>query len=246
MEFPPELPPADVPTRTCTRCKKAKPLTDYTATGAGILKKTCEQCLIRDRATDKLARDAVKAREASKRTVVVQMHPCVRHEQDCAYTITNGRMYKSCDEIRTARYCTHGKTKYTCADCGGSAVCAHGKRRRTCIACEGTNVCKHKVQREGCKQCNDPVKVTISNMLKSAKTNDKMYNRYNAAEFVDKLFLKSIIEDSDGYCQVCGQDIQFVVYGDTLATLERIDNHIGHIKSNCLVACLACNRAHRD
>jgi len=32
-----------------------------------------------------------------------------------------------------------------------------------------------------------------------------------------------------------------VEYQDNLATVERIDNSIGHIKSNCVICCLKCN-----
>ena len=35
--------------------------------------------------------------------------------------------------------------------------------------------------------------------------------------------------------------LQYIEYNETLATIERLDNNIGHIKSNCVIACKDCN-----
>ena len=36
-------------------------------------------------------------------------------------------------------------------------------------------------------------------------------------------------------------NLQYTEYQDDLATIERLDNSIGHIKSNCVLCCLKCN-----
>ena len=33
-----------------------------------------------------------------------------------------------------------------------------------------------------------------------------------------------------------------IEFKDDLATIERKDNSIGHIKSNCVIACMKCNK----
>ena len=43
--------------------------------------------------------------------------------------------------------------------------------------------------------CSDPIKVTINNLLKVSRQSDRKYNRYDADRFIDKCFLKGIIED---------------------------------------------------
>ena len=35
--------------------------------------------------------------------------------------------------------------------------------------------------------------------------------------------------------------MQLINYDDTLVTIERLDNKIGHIKANCVLACRKCN-----
>ena len=50
-------------------------------------------------------------------------------------------------------------------------------------------------QKYDCKMCSDPIKVTINNLLKGSRQSDRKYNRYDADRFIDKCFLKGIIED---------------------------------------------------
>ena len=68
----------------------------------------------------------------------------------------------------------------------------------------------------------------------------------NADRFIDKCFLEGLVEDSRGECHYCHTEIQYKTYNKTLATIERLDNSIGHLKSNCVIACLPCNCKHTD
>ena len=89
-------------------------------------------------------------------------------------------------------------------------------------------------------------------MLKPYKSNkqwiyncrhaDKKYSRYDAHRFIDKCFLQGLVGDYDTcYYNDCRVKLQYVHYQDNLATIERLDNTIGHIKSNCVLSCRACN-----
>ena len=72
---------------------------------------------------------------------------------------------------------------------------------------------------------------------------DKKYGIYDADRFIDKCFLKGLVEDYPNcYYSDCNVKLQYVYYQDDLATIERLDNKIGHIKSNCVLACLKCNK----
>jgi hypothetical protein len=42
-------------------------------------------------------------------------------------------------------------------------------------------------------------------------------------------------------CYYCECELQYVLYQSDMATIERIDNELGHIKSNCVLACRDCN-----
>jgi hypothetical protein len=119
-------------------------------------------------------------------------------------------------------FCPHSRRKSRCKECGGSSFCEHGRRKYQC------------------KECNNPIPITIRAMIMSAKQKDKRHNRYDIVNLVDTDFLKNLIEDSETCCY-CECILQYRLYQLNLGTLERIDNSIGHIKTNCKIACLHCN-----
>ena len=137
--------------------------------------------------------------------------------------------------------CAHNRQKRNCKDCNGSSICIHKKQKHTCKICNGSYICIHKKQRNHCKICNNEKKITIINMIRASKQKDKKYNRYNQTEFIDKCFVKNLIEDSENKCYYCSCDLQYLIYQGNLATIERLDNNIGHIKGNCVIACRTCN-----
>jgi len=74
----------------------------------------------------------------------------------------------------------------------------------------------------------------------NSKQSDKKYNRFDVDRFIDKCFLKELVKDYQN-CYYCEVKLQYVDYNDTLATIERLNNNIGHIKSNCVLSCRKCN-----
>ena len=143
-------------------------------------------------------------------------------------------------ENRTAKYrkylCEHGKYKYQCKECGGSQICPHNR------------------EKNHCKKCRDPIKVNIEQWIFSRRQYDKKRNIYDADRFIDKCFLEGLVEDykqcyygdckdADGHGPV---NLQYTEYQDDLATIERLDNSIGHIKSNCVLCCLKCNKSRKS
>ena len=161
-------------------------------------------------------------------------------------------------ETRTERYlkylCEHGKYKYQCKECGGTQICPHSKRKYQCKECKGTQICPHDRQKSHCKKCSDPVKVSIKQWIFSSWQYDKMRNIYDADRFIDKCFMEGLVEDykqcyygdckdADGLGPV---NLQYTEYQDDLATIERLDNSIGHIKSNCVLCCLKCNKSNKS
>jgi len=136
--------------------------------------------------------------------------------------------------------CKHNLYKYFCKECGGSQICEHNIHKFRCVECNGSQICKHKLQRQRCKTCSGPIKVSIQSWISSSKQSDRKYNRYDPDRFIDKCFLKELIKDFPN-CYYCKVELQFINNNDTLATIERLDNSIGHIKSNCVFACRKCN-----
>lgn len=137
-------------------------------------------------------------------------------------------------------FCEHGRQKSHCKECGGISICEHNRLKNVCKDCGGSNICEHGRRKYQCKECNDPIPITIGNMIRGAKQTDKRHNRYDIVNLVDTDFLKNLIEDSETCCY-CECILQYRLYQSNLGTLERIDNSLGHIKTNCKIACLSCN-----
>jgi len=83
--------------------------------------------------------------------------------------------------------------------------------------------------------------ITIKNMVRCGRRADKKSNKYDELNFVDYLFVKNLINNSNDKCYYCSSDLQYTYYTSNLGTIERLDNNLGHIKSNCVIACRTCN-----
>jgi len=180
-------------------------------------------------------------------TYEIKCTQCKRYKSEDNY-LKNGRILKLCINCRNYsknyrlkhEMCVHNLQKYFCKNCSGSQICIHNKQKSKCIECGGSDFCKHNKLRYYCKTCTDPVKVSIKCWISSLKVSDKKYNRYDADRFIDRCFLKELIKDFPN-CYYCEVELQYIEYNDTLATIERLDNSKGHIKSNCVIACRKCN-----
>ena len=128
--------------------------------------------------------------------------------------------------------CEHNKQKYFCLICDGGAYCEHNIQRAMCLTCGGTSLCEHECKKSECKSCNNPVDITIRHMLSASKQTDMLKNRYNQDEFVDYLFLEKLIKESNDTCCYCAEALNYDKRNARLATIERINNSIGHTKSN--------------
>jgi hypothetical protein len=151
----------------------------------------------------------------------------------------NRQRYK-CKECRGAGICEHNRRRSLCKECGGSSICEHNRERSTCKECGGSSICVHDRHRRQCKICTDPVKVTINNWIQQSRESDKKYDRYDANNYIDKCFLQGLVEDYPN-CYYCSVKLQYIEYQDDLTTIERLDNSLGHIKSNCVLSCRKCN-----
>lgn len=116
------------------------------------------------------------------------------------------------------------------------------KYKNQCKSCKKEKTtCSHGRQRSQCKKCSDPVKVTINYMISNNKHSDKKHNRYNEENFIDKPFLIQLINQKKR-CNWCKCKLTYTKkHALDLGTIERLDNSIGHIKSNCTLACYSCN-----
>jgi hypothetical protein len=195
----------------CTRCKMNLTLDKFTKKRDDSYQKGCNEC------------NRKKAEYTNK--------------AKCEH----GRQRNQCRDCGGGSICTHDRLRSQCRDCGGCSICEHGRRRAYCKDCKGSRYCEHDLQIQTCKICTDPVDVTICKWLNNARTSDKEYNRYDADFFIDRCFLEALIENDGSTCYYCATELQYIEFGGNQATIERISNDIGHIKSNVVIACHSCN-----
>ncbi len=77
-------------------------------------------------------------------------------------------------------------------------------------------------------------------LIHSSKKSDRKYNRFHN---VTKEFLRCILAHQDGQCFHCLK-VMKLTNGNKdpdQVSIERIDNTIGHVKSNTVLCCLNCN-----
>jgi hypothetical protein len=155
--------------------------------------------------------------------------------------IPHNRQLYRCVPCGGKGICEHNIERSKCKPCGGSQICEHERLRSRCKECGGTSICKHEKRRGDCKECGDKIHITIKHWISHSKQSDKKYNRYDETNYIDYEFCKELIKESGKFCYYCDIELQYIEYNSTLATIERLDNDIGHIKENCVIACRTCN-----
>ena len=179
------------------------------------------------RSGSKILNQCLKCRNSSKKSLNKQK--CIHNKQKCR-----------CRECGGSSICIHNKRKNECVDCSGSYICIHNKKKNQCGDCGGSSICIHNRHKSHCKECSNPIHITIKNMIGCSKHSDKKCNRYDEINFIDYEYLKNLIDNNDK-CYYCSCELQYTYYTNNLATIERLDNSLGHIKSNCVIACRTCN-----
>ena len=126
----------------------------------------------------------------------------------------------------------------------GPKICSHNREKNRCKKCEGSP--KYALitgKKNHCKKCSDPIKITIKQWIFNRRQYDKKRNIYDADRFMDKCFLKGLIEDyKQCYYGDCKINLQYTEYQNDLATIERLDNSIGPYQEQLrFLCCLKCN-----
>jgi len=113
------------------------------------------------------------------------------------------------------------------------------------------NVDKIKVDNQkyhNIQKIENPLKVKLQHIICSAVQSDKKPNRiYNEEDFITYEFLMSLWETQQGKCFYdncnCEMTLDFnkSCKTPTQISIQRLDNEIAHIKSNCVLSCYFCN-----
>ena len=212
--------------RRCTICKIDRELDQFVSKAGRTNLKNCLRCrTIKNQSIKKCEHGRQKS-----------------HCKECGGNsiCSHGRRKSQCKECGGSSICEHGRQKPCCKECGGNSICEHGRQKQTCKECGGSSICEHGRQKQTCKACNNPKQITIKNMIRLSRQHDIENNRYDANNFIDKCFIHSLIDESTK-CYYWKVQIQFIEFNSTLCMIECLDNTIGHIKSNCVLACRTCN-----
>jgi hypothetical protein len=233
----------------CSKCKTYRYSTDFLNDKNRTLK-TCKRC----RQIDTKSRERTKCphgRQCKSRCSLCLGHPvndgkCSRCKK-VFIPLEDGK--KTCLDCRYK--CIHNKSGLKdCDECKELSRLNKNEKKiiwRNSLEYKISHTCEHDILKFNCKKCNEPIKITIKNMINHSKQTDKKLNIYDADRFIDKCFLEGLIEEYPNcYYQDCNVELQYVEYQDDLATIERLNNTIGHIKSNCVLCCLKCNRMRKS
>ena len=151
----------------------------------------------------------------------------------------HSRLKYQCKECGGSQICPHNRRKSRCKECGGSQICPHNRRKSRCKECGGSQVCSHSRQKSRCKKCSDPIKVNIEQWIFSSRQYDKMNNIYDADRFIDRCFLKGLVEDyQQCYYGDCEVNFQYTEYQNESCGQSR-DLIIRLVISRATVFCAA-------
>lgn len=229
----------------CTRCNVLRTLKSF-INDKGRKLKTCDKC--RERAKYyynkykcRHGREKDNCRECNGKNIC--RHDRIKHQCiECGgnQICKHDKRESTCKKCKGTQVCKHGGFKHNCKICG-TAICKHGIQKHYCKKCLGTSICKHNTQIHQCKKCRDPIDVTISSMINASSARDKARNRYDAKNIIDENYLRKLIERQKN-CVYCKTVLQYNKRNNTMGTIERKANGIGHTKRNSVLACLKCNK----
>lgn len=152
----------------------------------------------------------------------------------------HGRQGHECRDCGTG-FCEHNRVKRSCRDCKGSSRCKHNILKQVCHECNGISICNHGKQKRRCRQCLG-ILASMRIMLETSRASDIKKDLFNADEFIDMSTLQKLFDDNPNLlCPYCQEEMNMEELNLKLVTIERIDNSIGHTKSNCILACFGCN-----
>jgi hypothetical protein len=171
----------------------------------------------------------------------------------------HGRQRSQCADCKAeakggGSRCEHDQLRTRCNDCGGGSNCIHDKRRSLCSECDdgGSDLCGHGKQKRHCTEC-DPAhnqkrwsRNFATSIIQGSKIADKKHNRqYDEKNYITKEWIIMTLEAQKKRCIYC---CCVMLFGEGMnrqdsdgLTIERTNNHIAHIKSNCTLCCSLCN-----
>ena len=116
----------------------------------------------------------------------------------------------------------------------------------TCLKCSeerrAKDYCEHNTRFHDCTTCNDPIIRRTTSIIHGSRIADKKHNRKCDLDF--SWVLEQITTNSN--CVYCDIELQYLgSYLPSFATIDRVNDLIGHTKDNCVISCRSCNCSQR-
>jgi len=89
-------------------------------------------------------------------------------------------------------------------------------------------------------------KLALEAKLSGYRKQDENAGRtWEPSDFVDGEYIMGLYDEQDGKCAHCAESFppRWKPDNNQQPTVDRIDNTFAHVKGNCVLACLQCNRA---
>ena len=112
----------------------------------------------------------------------------------------------------------------------------------TCKDCselrKNKDYCLHNRREHDCYECVDPIIRRATSMIHGSRIADRKHNRKCDLDFTT--VLNKIIDTER--CVYCDIPLQYIApYLPNHATIDRVNDDIGHTIDNCVIACRRCN-----
>jgi hypothetical protein len=116
------------------------------------------------------------------------------------------------------------------------------KMTHTCIDCskkrKEKDYCFHNKREHDCPECVDPLVRRATAIIHSSRISDKKRGRVCDLDFTWSI--DQITKTPN--CSYCNVELQYLApYIPNFATIDRINDSLGHTKDNCVIACRSCN-----
>jgi hypothetical protein len=89
----------------------------------------------------------------------------------------------------------------------------------------------------------DSKTLTVKLWIYGSRKADIRKDRFDMINFINKDYCNELISKYPNcYYKDCKVQLQYDKYDSDMASIERLNNSIGHIKSNVVICCLRCNK----
>ena len=142
------------------------------------------------------------------------------------------------ETLRKCRMCSQTKNETDFVLRGKSKI------TNTCKDCstlrKSKDYCPCGVREHDCTTCNDPIVRRTTSMIHGSRIADKKHNRKCDLSFT--IVLNKVVDNPN--CIYCDVELQYIApYLPNHATIDRVNNLIGHTNENCVISCRRCNCA---